>query len=103
MIEAMDTEGLDIAVVFRTYTAHATGTDDIEPDLAAAICRAFNNWLRDFCNANPSRLLPTAQMALHDVELSVIEARRAVKELGDGRLGPAKPSGERPAFLRSLL
>src|SRR5262249_21634001 len=79
MIEAMDCEGLDIGVVFRPYTAHATG---IEPKLAAAICRAFNNWLRDFCNAKPSRLLPTAQMALHDVDLAVIEARRAVKELG---------------------
>jgi len=82
MIAAMDTEGLDIGVVFRTYTAHATGTDDIEPKLAAAICRAFNNWLRDFCNANPVRLLPTAQMALHDVDLAIVEARRAVKELG---------------------
>jgi uncharacterized protein len=41
-----------------------------------------NNWLRDFCNANPNRLLPTAQMALHDVKLAVAEARRAVKELG---------------------
>ena len=81
MIEAMDTEGLDVGVVFRTYTAHATGTDDIDPKLSAAVCRAFNNWLRDFCNANPNRLLPTAQMALHDVNLAVIEARRAVKEL----------------------
>ena len=34
MIEAMDLEGLDLGVVFRTYTAHATGTDDIEPKLA---------------------------------------------------------------------
>src|SRR2546426_112998 len=46
MIQAMDAEGLDIGVVFRTYTAHATGTDEIDPKLAAAICRAFNNWLR---------------------------------------------------------
>ncbi|TMA97040.1 MAG: hypothetical protein E6J74_06495 [Deltaproteobacteria bacterium] len=82
MIQAMDAEGLDIGVVFRTYTAHATGTDEIDPKLAAAICRAFNNWLRDFCNASPARLLPTAQTALHDVNLAVAEARRAVKELG---------------------
>src|SRR5437867_689988 len=82
MIQAMDAEGLDIGVVFRTYTAHATGTDEINPKLAAAICRAFNNWLRDFCNASPARLLPTAQTALHDVNLAVAEARRAVKELG---------------------
>ncbi|HEY2920845.1 MAG TPA: amidohydrolase family protein, partial [Candidatus Binatia bacterium] len=82
MIQAMDNEGLDIGVVFRTYTAHATGTDDVDPKLAAAICRAFNNWLRDFCDANPRRLLPTAQMALHNVDLAVAEARRAVKGLG---------------------
>jgi len=82
MIAAMDSEGVDAGVVFRTYTAHATGTDDIDPKLAAAICRAFNNWLRDFCNTNPARMLPTAQMALHDVDLAVSEARRAVKDLG---------------------
>jgi predicted TIM-barrel fold metal-dependent hydrolase len=103
MIEAMDMEGLDIGVVFRTYTAHATGTDDIEPYLAAAICRAFNNWLRDFCNANPSRLLPTAQMALHDVELAVGEARRAVKELGAVALVLPNHQVKGRPFLRSLL
>ena len=75
MIAAMDSEGVDAGVVFRTYTAHATGTDDIDPKLAAAICRAFNNWLRDFCNTNPARMLPTAQMALHDLDLAVRAAR----------------------------
>src|SRR5262249_32512910 len=99
MIEAMDLEGLDIGVGFRTYTAHATGTDDIEPKLAAGICRAFYNWLRDFCNAKASQLLPTAQMALHDVDLAASEARRAVEALGALALFlPNRQVKSRPAY-----
>src|SRR4030095_6158495 len=78
MLRGMEAAGVDVGVVFRTYTAHAIGTDEIEPKLAAAICRAFNNWLSDFCNTHPGRMLPTSPMALHDVKLAVAEARPAV-------------------------
>jgi len=79
-LRAMDVEGLDVAVLFRTGPIHTN--DDFEPDYAAALCRAWNSWISDFCKENPQRLKPSALITLHDVDLAVDEARRAVNELG---------------------
>jgi uncharacterized protein len=89
-IEAMEKEGLDIAVLFPTRglfvlgidTPQVVGTDGLEPPFAAAIARAYNDWLRDFCRAAPDRLLGAGMVAPHDVESAVAEARRCVEQLG---------------------
>ena len=75
-LEAMDTEGIDVAVLFPTRGLYALATDDLEPDLAAAIARAYNDWLADFCAPDPGRLIGTAMVAPHHVEAAVAEARR---------------------------
>jgi predicted TIM-barrel fold metal-dependent hydrolase len=56
--------------------------DDLKPDYAAALARAYNNWAADYCKTDPQRLKFAAQLAMHDVPSAVEEARRAVKELG---------------------
>jgi predicted TIM-barrel fold metal-dependent hydrolase len=58
------------------------GTDGLEPDFAAAIARAYNDWLHEFCAHAPERLFGAAMVAPHDVGAAVAEARRAVGELG---------------------
>ena len=99
MLEAMDTEGIDAAVVFRTTTAHVTGLDEMDSRLADAICRTFNNWLKEFCETDRKRLIPTAQLALHDVKLAVREANRAIKENGAAALVlPSNPVKGRPFY-----
>jgi predicted TIM-barrel fold metal-dependent hydrolase len=82
MLKAMDREGIDLSIVFRTRGAHLIALDGLEPDLSAAICRAFNNWLSEFCATDRARLKPTAILPLHDPKLAVDEARRSVRELG---------------------
>ena len=52
------------------------------PAFATAIARAYNDWLRDFCNEAPERMYGAAMVAPHDPEGAVLEARRAVEELG---------------------
>jgi predicted TIM-barrel fold metal-dependent hydrolase len=79
-LEAMDAEGLDAAVLFRTFPLHCD--DSLDTEYANALCRAWNHWISDFCKANPRRLKPSALITLHDVDLAVEEARRAVRELG---------------------
>ena len=81
-LEAMDVEGVDVAVLFRTMGGHVIAIDDMDADLAAAMCRAFNRWLADHCAADPDRLKATAVVPLHDVGLAVREAEYAVGELG---------------------
>jgi predicted TIM-barrel fold metal-dependent hydrolase len=82
MLQAMDREGIDVAIVFRTIGSHLIGVDGLDPELSAAVCRAFNNWLGDFCETDRARLKPAAVLPLHDVGLAVEEARRGVRELG---------------------
>ncbi len=75
-LEAMDIEGIDVAVLFPTRGLYALATDDLEPDLAAAIARAYNDWLADFCAPAPSRLIGAAMVAPHHVDAAVAETRR---------------------------
>jgi predicted TIM-barrel fold metal-dependent hydrolase len=79
-LAAMDDEGLDVAVLFRTFPLHCD--DSLAPDYANALCRAWNDWMADFCRADPKRLRPSALITLHDVDLAVDETRRAINQLG---------------------
>jgi len=79
-LAAMDDEGLDVAVLFRTFPLHCD--DSLEPEFANALCRAWNDWMADFCKADAKRLRPSALITLHHVDLAVEETRRAITELG---------------------
>src|SRR5262245_44230886 len=88
--DAMDQEGLDVAVMFPTRglfvlgldTKQMMGADGYEPELAAAIARAYNDWLADFCREYPKHMLGAGMVAPHDVTSAVAEARRCATELG---------------------
>ena len=72
---AMDAEGLDLAVLFPTRglfvlgldVPEQAGPDGLEPELATAIARAYNDWLADFCRAHPTRFFGAGMLAPHDV------------------------------------
>jgi uncharacterized protein len=81
-VAAMDIEGIDVAVIYGTRGRQVQMHDDLEPEVAAALARAHNNWTRDFCAYNPERLKFAAQLSFHDVGLAIHEARRAVRDLG---------------------
>jgi uncharacterized protein len=80
-LTAMDIEGIDVAVMYGTRGRQILCHDDLAPDYAAALARAYNNWAADYCKADPQRLKFAAQIAMHDVPSAVAEARRAVEEL----------------------
>jgi len=89
-LDAMNQEGLDLAVLFPTRglfvlgldTPQMIGTDGLEPPFAAAIARAYNDWLHDFCRAHPDRFYGAAMVAPHDIDAAVAETRRCVTEYG---------------------
>src|SRR5207253_10507334 len=58
------------------------GIDGLEPDFAAAIARAYNDWLHDFCAHAPERMLGAGMVAPHDVAAPAAETRRCVEQLG---------------------
>ena len=79
-VQAMDMEGLDVAVLFRTSPLHCDET--LEPAYANDLCGAWNSWIADFCKEDPRRLKASALITLHDVDLAIEEVRRAVIKLG---------------------
>jgi len=89
-LEAMDREGVDLAVLFPSRglfvlgldSVEQMGPDGLEPAFAAAIARAYNDWLHDFVAAAPTRLFGAAMVAPHDVASAVEETRRCVTEYG---------------------
>ncbi|HEX2174104.1 MAG TPA: amidohydrolase family protein [Dehalococcoidia bacterium] len=81
-LAAMDVEGVDVAVLYRTLAHTVAYLETNEPDYAMALCRAFNDWLADYAKAAPDRLKGAAILTIHDPELAAEEARRAVRDLG---------------------
>ena len=80
-LEAMDKEGIDVAILFPTrgLFAHAKEYDD--DDLAAAISRAYNDWLAEFCQEGNERMYGSAMLAAQNVAASAAEVKRARQEL----------------------
>lgn len=76
-VRDMDREGVDVAVLFPTLGLYIMWRDDIDPQLSAAICRAYNTWLSEYCQHDPSRLKGVALIPLQDPELAVEELRYA--------------------------
>ena len=89
-VDAMDAEGLDLAVLFPSRglfvlgldSSEQIGADGLEPEFATAIARAYNDWLKDFCDHAPDRMFGAGMVAAHDIPGAVTEARRCVEELG---------------------
>jgi len=98
-LDAMDVEGIDVAVTFRTMASHVIAIDEMDPALAAALCRAFNRWLADRCSESPDRLLGTAIVPPHDPALAVTEAERALGQWNHRALVlPSNPVCGRPWY-----
>jgi predicted TIM-barrel fold metal-dependent hydrolase len=81
-LEAMDAEGIDMAVMFPTRGLFAVTIPDMDVELSAAMARAYNDWLYEFMEPDRSRMFGAAMVTPFDVDAAVAETRRAVKELG---------------------
>ncbi len=79
-IEDMDKEGIDVQVLFPTGLLNYGSTR--QADLATALCRAYNDWLHEFCQADPRRFKGVALVACQDLRGAVREMHRAVSDLG---------------------
>ncbi|HJQ83185.1 MAG TPA: amidohydrolase family protein, partial [Candidatus Binatia bacterium] len=76
----MDADGIDVAVLFPSIGFFLSEADDAA--LVAALCRAYNDWLADYCRAARDRLIGVALLPLADVDASVRELERATGKLG---------------------
>ncbi|MBM2810732.1 MAG: putative TIM-barrel fold metal-dependent hydrolase [Chloroflexi bacterium] len=81
-LEAMDVEGIDVGVLFPTRGLSVLTLPNIAPLFAAAIARAYNDWMFDFCKLDPKRLIGAGMLSVYDIKDAIEEARRAKEELG---------------------
>ena len=79
-IPDMDLDGIDAAFLYPSIGLFCGAVKD--PALAAAVARAYNRWLADYCKPYPDRLFGVAMIPLQSVELAIEEMKFARKELG---------------------
>lgn len=78
----MEREGIDLSVLFPTLGLYIIWRDNLDPELSAAICRAYNTWLAEYCSTDTSRLRGVALIPLQDPARAVTELRHAKEKLG---------------------
>ena len=71
----MDAMGVDQAFLYPTWFAEGFHLVE-DPDVAAALARAYNNWLADFCQTAPTRLYAAAMLPLQNMDFALEELRR---------------------------
>lgn len=76
-IPDMDSDGIDAAILFPSLGLFVSDVRD--PRLAAAICRAYNRWIVDYCKPYPDRLFGMAMLPLQSIDLALDEMRFARK------------------------
>jgi predicted TIM-barrel fold metal-dependent hydrolase len=97
----MDLEGIDIAVLFGGALSSAAIGLVENPKLALATCRAYNDWLAEYCSAAPDRLKGVAAVPFQDPPAGARVLRRAVRELGLTAVRvPTWPDGSDPGSSR---
>jgi len=73
-VALMDREGIDISILYPTLGLTLSRIADNA--LASAHCRAYNDWIIDFCQQYPERLCPALTVPWGDPALVVEEMKR---------------------------
>jgi predicted TIM-barrel fold metal-dependent hydrolase len=88
-IPDMDFDGIDASFLYPSLGLFVGGVRD--PELARAICRAYNRWLADYCRPYPDRLFGVAMLPMQSVEHAIEEMTFARNQLGS-RAGLFRPN-----------
>ena len=78
-IEHMDREGIHHQVVYGSVALAFNSV--VDPELAVALCRAYNDYIAEDCAPHRDRLHPVCVLPLQDPAEAVLEMRRGVEEL----------------------
>jgi predicted TIM-barrel fold metal-dependent hydrolase len=92
-LELMDEEGIYAMVLYPNLGGFGSGgfLRLKEPELMLECVRAYNDFLIDWCSADPKRLLPTMALPFWDVEASVKEIERSAAKGHRAVIGASQP------------
>ena len=91
-IDLMNHEGIDTSILYPSIGLSLSRIADTE--LCAAHCRAYNNWIIEFCGHEPDRLHPAIAVPWGDPSLVVSEMQRTADAGPRVILAPGGPHGD---------
>jgi uncharacterized protein len=77
-LKDMDAMGVDQSFMYPTWFAEGFHLVE-DPDTAYALARAYNNWVADFCKADPERLFAASMVPIQNMDYAIEELRRTAK------------------------
>lgn len=78
--KALAVEGIDLAMIYGPE--YDMWFDGIDPEIQAALCRAYNRWGQEMRETSDGRVLTSGPIPLGDVNRAVEEIQYAYEELG---------------------
>lgn len=81
-VEAMDAEGIDVAILSPTLALMLLAVDGVAPAHAAALCRVYNDHAAEFASHDSQRFRTWAWLPRQAPEEAAAELRRCVEEHG---------------------
>jgi predicted TIM-barrel fold metal-dependent hydrolase len=74
-LRCMDAEGIDAVVLYPSMGLFVPFQPELAPAQSARACRAYNEWIAEYCSTDPRRLAGVGIVPLADVGFAVKEAR----------------------------
>jgi uncharacterized protein len=78
----MAEEGIDLAILYPSRGLNVLSIPELDREFAAALARAYNDWLYEFCQADPSKLVGAGMISPFNIDDAIAETRRCVEQLG---------------------
>ena len=76
-LRAMDAQGIDAAVLFPSMGLFVPFIPELDADGSAGACRAYNDWIAEYCDTEPARLAGIGVVP-RDPVAAAAEVRRVV-------------------------
>ena len=73
-VAEMAADGVSAEVLYPTHGLRTLSLD--EPDLEEACVRVYNDWIADYCQAAPDRLIGLGMLSTYNVEHAILEMER---------------------------
>ena len=76
-LELMDLDGVSAEFITSTWMLFSMRIKD--KVVVRDCCSVYNDWIAEYCSHDPKRLLPSAMIAMEDVDWAVKELEKAAK------------------------
>lgn len=86
----MDLDGVDVEILYPSMARNLYVLRPEEGELQRAGIQSYNDWLVDYAGVAPARLVPLALLSGTDIDWSIQEMKRSVR---NGHKGVILPSG----------